>query len=138
MCLGKAETVGVSVFHPQDTPSLRVLVEVVDFGVWFSRWIFWWTLPWQNKQEKRHETIHQKIIIFKGTFRQKCTQAKFCLDLPPLQKSRVANPPMSHRSLSGPPGQKVWKKSPGASGPGVPKSLEKVSKKSRKSPKSLE
>ena len=43
---------------------------------------------------------------------------------------RVANPPASYRSLSGPPGPK--------SGPGVPKSLEKVSKQSEKSGKSLE
>ena len=52
---------------------------------------------------------------------------------------RVASPPASYRSLSGPKSPKSLKKvsrSPGA--PGVPKSLEKVSKKSEKSGKSLE
>ena len=52
----------------------------------------------------------------------------------------VANPPASYRSLSGPPGPKAQKSlkivSRGRS-PGVPKSLEKVSKKSEKSGKSL-
>ena len=46
----------------------------------------------------------------------------------------IANPPVSYRSLSGPPGpksEKNLKKSPRAGGPRAPKRLEKVSKKSR-------
>ena len=53
-----------------DTPSLRL---VVDFDVWFSRWVFGWIFrdflgrfPWKNKQEKSTK----KSKIFEGTFDQ--------------------------------------------------------------------
>ena len=54
--------------------------------------------------------------------------------LPIQGGAKVANPPASSGSLSGPPGpksQKSLKRVSRASGPGVPKSLEKVSKESR-------
>ena len=54
---------------------------------------------------------------------------------PGFGSSRLVNPPASYRSLSGPPGPKSQKRSgkslPGPPATGSPKSLEKVSKKSR-------
>ena len=65
-------------FFLRDTPSLKFLV---DFGVWFLRWIFWWTfsgnLPWETKKEKIHRKIRQKIRDFQGNFLTKIHSGKF-------------------------------------------------------------
>ena len=69
----------------------------------------------------------------------KQTSKKIAAEPPKLLRSpsRIASPPTSYRSLSGPPGPNSYKseKIPGASGPGVckksGKSLEKVSKNVR-------
>ena len=55
------------------------------------------------------------------------------LNLRALPRATGASPALRARNP-----KKVWKKSPRASGPGVPKSLEKVSRKFEKSGKSLE
>ena len=40
----------------KDTPSLKLLV---DFGVWFRRWIFSWIFSLGKQTERIHRRIHQ-------------------------------------------------------------------------------
>ena len=65
----------------KDTPSLKLLV---DFGVWFPRWIFWWIFGaislGKTSRKKIHRKINKKSTIFKGTFWPKSIQGKFWFD----------------------------------------------------------